>query len=142
MGKVKVTESGCWEWQGYLDKCGYGRTRDMNGKSITSHRLSYLMFKGEIPKGSLIMHSCDNPCCVNPSHLTAGTPLDNAQDRDRKGRAGNHKGEANGRAKLTDKQVSEIRHSTLCTTSLMTSYEVSRSTICRIRVGKLWENVV
>lgn len=82
----RVDKSGeCWEWLGGKDRDGYGRIV-INGKWWGSHRLSYTLVKGEIPKGLVICHSCDNPGCVNPSHLFVGTQTDNVKDMDSKGR--------------------------------------------------------
>jgi hypothetical protein len=58
----------------------------LNGKIDGAHRASYRLYLGEIPDGMFVMHSCDNPVCVNPSHLSLGTPMDNTRDMIRKGR--------------------------------------------------------
>lgn len=58
------------------------------GKKL-AHRVSYEMHNGPIPKGMHIMHSCDNPACVNPNHLSAGTRSDNMTDCAQKGRNAN-----------------------------------------------------
>lgn len=80
-----VTESGCWVWCGYLMNNGYGGVR--SGKNITyAHRLSYKLFKGDIPSGLHILHQCDVRACVNPAHLRAGTNQDNIRDSMVKGR--------------------------------------------------------
>jgi len=69
----------CWEWQGiYVD--GYGVTQ-INRKRIYSHRYSYQLYYGEIPKGRQVNHTCHNRKCVNPFHLYAGTQQDNINDR-------------------------------------------------------------
>ena len=76
----------CWEWTGHQDKDGYGRLR-ANNKDLRAHRVSWEMHnKRHIPKGMQIMHSCDNPSCVNPAHLSLGTAQDNANDALSKGR--------------------------------------------------------
>ncbi len=75
----------CWEWIGSKDKNGYGLIK-RNGRSVRAHRASYEINIGEIPSGMVIMHSCDNPGCVNPEHLSVGTPLQNSLDCKVKGR--------------------------------------------------------
>ena len=82
-------ENGCWEWQASRNKKGYGTIGDGNGRkgrTILSHRVSYEMFIGPIPSGIFVMHKCDNPRCVNPYHLKAGTAQDNSTDMTYKGR--------------------------------------------------------
>ena len=76
----------CWEWQGGKQNIGYGMIRDDN-KMRTTHRVSYEEHKGPIPKGLCVMHSCDNPICCNPDHLSLGTHKQNTQDMMSKGRA-------------------------------------------------------
>lgn len=75
----EIHPKGCWQWKGRKDRDGYGLMwiRDV----IKTHRFSYEYHKGPIPKEMIICHKCDNPSCVNPSHLYAGTLQDNAKDR-------------------------------------------------------------
>jgi hypothetical protein len=75
----------CWVWTGCLNAYGYGVTR-INGKLYTAHRFSWFMTHGPIPDGLCILHKCDNPPCVNPSHLFIGTKADNMWDKSFKGR--------------------------------------------------------
>jgi hypothetical protein len=87
LDKVIVNEiTDCWEFQGGKNNIGYGMIRD--GKKMrTSHRVSYEEHKGQIPAGLCVMHSCDNPICCNPSHLSLGTHKQNTRDMMNKGRA-------------------------------------------------------
>jgi hypothetical protein len=78
-------ENGCWEWQKRLDKDGYGISW-YNRKTMKAHRMSYMVYIGELQVGKFICHKCDNPKCCNPFHLFQGTPLDNIIDAQQKGR--------------------------------------------------------
>lgn len=77
--------SGCWLWTGSTMPNGYGGVF-LDGKNIGAHRASFIHFKGPIPDGLIVCHSCDVRGCVNPSHLWLGTHKQNAEDRDQKGR--------------------------------------------------------
>lgn len=82
--KVQYAESGCWEWTGCLNSMGYGRTF-FGGKHVYAHRVMLEAAKGPL-NGLHALHACDNPKCVNPAHLFAGTHQDNMRDMVRKGR--------------------------------------------------------
>lgn len=89
--KVNKTDNanGCWEWQAGRFGGGYGKIAvKHNGKwtGLYAHRVSYELTHGPIPDGMCVCHSCDNPKCVNPSHLWIGTQIENIKDRDIKGR--------------------------------------------------------
>lgn len=100
----------CWEWIGNRDHLGYGKIRLFVGssKKLSAHKISYQLSKGwGIPYKLHVRHSCDNPSCVNPDHLSLGTAKDNAQDKVDRGRAQN--GEAIATGVLTQTLVLAIR---------------------------------
>lgn len=98
----------CWEWIGKSkDRKGYGRV-GVNYRVYLPHRISWFLNTGKQPN-SLVLHKCDNPSCVNPSHLFEGTHQDNAVDMVNKGRHVNNNGEHHGLSKLTHIEVLEIR---------------------------------
>jgi len=84
-----IKQEGCWDWKGYFDKNGYAQLNGHNGKRhipFKAHRVSYQIYKGEIPNKMLVLHKCDNTKCTNPEHLWLGTNKDNTQDMIKKNR--------------------------------------------------------
>ena len=71
--------SGCWLWTYHTNSKGYGVVK-VNKKDCKAHRISFQEFVGDIPDGAIVMHTCDNPSCVNPRHLRIGTYSDNTRD--------------------------------------------------------------
>ena len=143
-----VDKSGdCWEWKCRRDKAGYGRFA-LGRERKRAHRISYLITHGEIPQGLFICHHCDNPGCVRPEHLYAGTRLQNKADCVARGR---HKlppvmrGEAHPRSKLTKQQVIEIRRrykeGGITYANLGSVYGMSKRTIEHIVRGRSWQHV-
>ena len=83
----------CWEWQGRIDRYGYGQVR-VRGKTGKAHREAYRAFHGD-PGKLLVLHTCDNRKCCNPKHLFLGTHKDNMADMVKKGRHARHKQKKN-----------------------------------------------
>lgn len=83
--KVNKTET-CWLWTAGKNKKGYGTFSLATRKKVLAHRWSYRRFRGKIPPGICVLHECDVPACVRPTHLFLGTLLDNNEDMRKKGR--------------------------------------------------------
>lgn len=83
--QLKNITDDCIEWRYGKHKRGYGLIK-IDGKDLKIHRVIWALFNGEIPKGMVICHKCDNPSCFNPRHLFIGTQKDNMQDCKAKGR--------------------------------------------------------
>lgn len=134
----KDTKTGCWNWQSSLDgKRGYGFI-GIDGKSIRAHRASWQIHIGHIPKDMHVLHRCDNPSCVNPSHLFLGTNQDNVNDKMQKGRHKVLRGSQLPTAKLTEDQVLKIRADRRTHSLIAADYCVSPSTISAIKNYQNW----
>lgn len=147
---------GCWIWTGCRLPFGHGVVRiNPKIKNWLAHRISWVLFFGDIPDGvgyhgTCVLHRCDNPPCVNPDHLFLGTAADNNADRDRKGRRARHfvrnpssilRGERNPTSKLTDAQVIYARLSMESHAALGREFGVSAGAIAHIRKGRAWKHV-
>lgn len=135
----------CWEWAGCLARNGYGFIRLWKSTQYV-HRISFLHFKGSIPTGLEVCHTCDNRKCYNPEHLYVGTRSDNMQDAVRRGRhrAGSCRGEDSPVSKLTSSMVEGIRKRRLeglGYTALSREFGISRSQAFRIVKGESWRHI-
>lgn len=133
---------GCWLWTGSTTEDGYGVIKDKQ-KTVRTHRVSWEIHNSKpIPDGLSVLHECDNPPCVNPSHLRLGTPGDNMIDKMLKGRC--RVGSDNGSSKLTEEDVRGIKAMLIDETPelvIAEKYSVSRSAINRIKLNKYWRHV-
>ena len=117
-----------------------------DGKIRRAHRVSFLLNVGEIPEGMSVLHSCDNPPCVNPRHLRLGTQQDNMDDRmERDGYRSVAKGEANGFSKFTREQVIEIRdrhaRGGVTQRTLAKEYGMSQAQVSKIILRQAWASI-
>lgn len=138
--RFSKSENGCWEWLGVLNKYGYG-VFTKSGKRETASRASYRIFKGEIPDGKIICHTCDNRKCVNPDHLYAGTWQSNMDDRKKRGRQKYPIGSQCGAAKLKEEDVLNILNEVGNYREIGERYGVSWNTIRSIKLGISWKHV-
>jgi len=132
-------EAGCWGWNGSPHN-GYGSIK-YNGKFIGAHVASYIISKGDIPKGMFILHSCDNKICSNPDHLRAGTAKENTKDMFDRHRNPSFRGESNGASKLKECDVIKIRKllsKGIKQLEIAQKYKVSKSIISLIKLNKKW----
>lgn len=128
--KFRVTP-GCWIWTATIGPKGYGRF-GLGGKNAIAPRVSHMLYIGEILPGLCVLHSCDNPICVNPDHLRQGTQKENAADMVSRGR---HK----GKGRLNRAQVEAIRADTRILTAIAADYGVTFQNIYAIQQGRSWK---
>lgn len=129
----------CWPFTGALNK-GYGRFSVGRGMQ-SAHRIAYLLAIGD-PGALDVLHSCDNPRCCNPNHLRLGNDLENTRDKLARNRQA--RGNSNGRSKLTEDEVVEIKRALLDGVKMA---EIARSRgltpfmVFAIKSGLTWKHV-
>lgn len=132
----------CWVWMASTNERGYGTCQIVKGEQL-AHRASWVLSSGPLADGECVLHHCDNPPCVRPSHLFIGdVPINNA-DRHEKGRDG--RGERDRHAKLTEATVREIRsmgplHRGVIG-ELAKRHGVSYVAMWKIVTGRSWKHV-
>lgn len=136
----------CWEWNKHSPSTKYGQFY-IKDVSVRPNRLSYYLHKGKIPTGKIICHTCDNPPCVNPKHLYAGTYRDNTNDAINRGRHKypGYRGEKNGNNTLKEKEVIKIKklfEKGEIPSSLARKFNVSRRCIYHIVQGNTWKHLL
>lgn len=150
--KVKYSE-GCWIWLTYTDKDGYGNFRIRipekffpKQTTIGAHIVSFILTFNRLPK-DCVLHRCDNPSCVKPSHLFEGTKKDNMQDCISKNRLNPRKGENHPKTILTMVKVLYIRKelkkdkSMINRRKLAKELQVSVNAINNIYYGHNWKHI-
>jgi hypothetical protein len=139
--KVAIGSKGdCWEWKAAAAPRGYGRI-NVEGRVRLAHRLAYeLTHKVEVPSDLCVCHRCDNPSCVNPSHLWLGTKAENNRDMGRKGRAviPGLRGEQHPNARIPDGDIDAMRDLVSqgwVLADIARAYGVDRSYVWRLKHG-------
>ncbi|OOB91233.1 hypothetical protein B0T42_07320 [Rathayibacter sp. VKM Ac-2630] len=139
-----IADDGCWHWRGTRIAAGYGVFTIAPHAAVGAHRFAVWLSTGRMPRPSdHVAHSCDNPQCVNPDHLTAGTCKANMQDMAAKGRSTH--GEKSPHAKLTIDQVVEMLARSRqgeSSYSMAADYPVSARYIRSIVKGERWQTAL
>jgi hypothetical protein len=137
LDRVKFMADGCWQWNGTINSRGYGQVA-IKQKIVRAHRASFHVFRGfALDSPLLVCHKCNNPLCVNPKHLYAGTPVENAMDAVHAGgtRWNTNRGSKSALAKLTAMEIRVIRSAYgrgISQLNLAKQYNVHANTIWRI----------
>ena len=152
---VRIPFTTCWIWEGCKQgNNGYGAYQHEK-KRVLAHRFSYLIHKGEIPKGMSVCHACDEPSCVNPDHLFIGTHADNMRDMERKGRSNSSarieaarmvdkRGELHPSAKLTEQAVifmRQLKRDGRTYKELSVMFGVNHRTVTSAVLGHTWSHL-
>ena len=136
--KVEMIPDGCWVWLARCDRDGYGRIR-IGKLMFRSHRVAWERKNGTIPDGMFVLHTCDNPYCVNPNHLFLGTQTENMKDKNGKGRGS--RGIGRWSAKLSESNVLSIRADIRTQEEIAKDYGVNRATISDIQTKRTWRHL-
>lgn len=139
----------CWNWTAGCNTDGYGNfalvATVVGFKLIGAHRLAYQLKFGAISPELKVLHSCDNPKCVNYKHLSLGTDLDNSKDKMAKGRGRHAKGSAHGRTQLTDDDVRTIRAiyagGTTTQKAIASLYGLTQTQVSKIVLRQSWTHI-
>jgi hypothetical protein len=135
----------CHIWGGGLFKHGYGQLRYGGGNPKQAHRVFYEYYKGNIPEGLEVRHSCHNPKCVNPDHLSVGTHLENMNDMKEAGRSAVQIGELNPNAKFTEQDVRKIKEllaQNLSPTNIAKMFNNNINLVHNVKGRRAWKHVI
>lgn len=130
--------SKCWPWRGGVSPAKYGSLK-FSGETWLAHRVAYTLVWGPLAPGEIVRHTCDTPLCCNPQHLLSGTHQANVRDRVLRGRSA--RGARNGRARLDENAVSQIRSSALSNKQLAEQFGVTPHTIDAVKRRRSWGHV-
>lgn len=140
LSKVRPADNGCIEWTAAKNPAGYGVFNCDGKRTMLAHRFAYQTHHGvTLGRDDVVMHTCDNPSCVNLAHLALGTHADNHDDKKRKGRS--NVGTRHGHHKLTEAEAREIRSLSMRQKDIAAKYGISQSVVSEIRAGKAWRHI-
>lgn len=142
--KYTIEPSGCWVWKtGAAFKQRHPDFR-FDGGYIKASHFSWQRAKGKLSEGEQVLHTCDNPRCVNVDHLFIGDHLANMQDKARKGRSHRPRGERNGRARITRFVATEIRRlyaaGGISQQKLADRFGLAQPTVSQIIRNEVWRD--
>lgn len=124
----------CLIFTGFIARNGYGRVETKAGGAQMAHRVVAEHHLG--PSPLIVLHSCDTPTCVEPSHLRYGSHGENARDKAERERAPH--GEDNPKAVLTETQVRAIRADPRPSAAVAADYGCAGRTVRNIRTRRTW----
>lgn len=130
----------CWPWTGGHDSNGYGML-NFQGKVTRAHRVAWELSNGPLSKGQHVLHTCDNPPCVNPKHLFIGNQKSNVADCVAKGR---FVGGGRARAKLTPEKIDTmilLLYQGETEAVVAAKFNVHQSTVSRVLNRKRWKHL-
>jgi hypothetical protein len=131
----------CWQWIASCTTHGYPQIREGNchSRMLKAHRVCWEIHFGPIPDGMHVLHRCDNPGCVNPSHLFLGTNLDNINDCIAKNRK--PKGEEIWTSKLREDQIPIIRTSGFSQQKIANIFGITQRAVSKIKLCQTWKHI-
>lgn len=144
------TTGSCWTWTGGKDKDGYGKFaitappgERPKQRHVRAHRIGWEMAHcNTVPADRVVMHSCDNPACVNPAHLSIGTQADNRMDCGWKGR--NPRGTNHHSATIDDgdvRRIRELRDAGVRPSQIAATLGLNASATYGVYQGRTWKHV-
>jgi len=144
--RVADHPTGCKVWLGSIQMMQnrpkadwHGQWRNAAGERELTHRAAYRMYKGPIVQGAFVLHTCDNPRCVNTDHLFVGTADDNSKDS--VGKLRHAYGMKNRRRKMDEEAVKAIRAFRGKHREIADRFGVTQSLVSMIRARKIWRYV-
>jgi hypothetical protein len=138
-----INENGCYVCISHIGGySGYPEFKAPGAKRQGMHRYIYKLYKGEIPDGFIVRHTCDNRKCINPNHLILGTKGDNNRDTRERGRTNFSKGKDHYLYKITDDQFKEIYFSTEKRSIVAKKYNICENYVSIIRSGRIRKDFI